>query len=70
MLFLWGFNFFSKLASIRLFRLHDFFSLFFLCSSCFTRPFSNGPSIAVKLLMANLLVLVITYCVNVTNMYI
>ena len=72
MLFLWGFNFFSKLASIRLFRLHEFFSLFFFMTALFYLPlnFSNGPSIAVKLLMANLLVLVITYCVNVTNMYI
>ena len=32
--------------------------------------FSNGPSIAVKLLLAYLLVHLITYCVNVTNMYI
>ena len=64
--------FFSKLASIRLFRLHEFFSLFFFMFELFYPPlnFSNGPSIAVKLLMANLLVLVITYCVNVTNMYI
>ena len=63
--------FFSKLASIRLFPLHEFFSLFFM-TELFYPPliFPNGPSIAVKLLLANLLVLVITYCVNVTNMYI
>ena len=45
---------------------------FFLMTELFYLPlhFSNGASIAVKLLLANLLVHVITYCVNVTNMYI
>ena len=49
----------------------NFFHLFFM-TELFYPPlnFSNGPSIAVKLLLANLLVLVITYCVNVANMYI
>ena len=56
---------------ICLFRLCEFFSLFFFMTELFYRPlnFSNGPSIAVKLLLANLLVHVITYCVNVTNIY-
>lgn len=50
----------------------NFFHFFFFMFELFYPHlnFSNGPSIAVKLLMANLLVLVITYCVNVTNMYI
>ena len=49
----------------------NFFHLFFM-TELFYPPlnFSNGPSIAVKILLANLLVLVITYCVNVANMYI
>lgn len=49
----------------------NFFHFFFI-TELFYPPlnFSYGLSIAVKLLLANLLVLVITYCVNVRNMYI
>ena len=71
MLFLWGFTFFF--LSWQVFVSSGFMNFFhfFFMTELFYQPlnFSNGPSIPVKLLLANLLVHVITYCVNVTNIY-
>ena len=49
----------------------NFFLFFFMTALIYlSLHFSNGLSIAVKPLLANLLVHVITYSANITNMYI